>query len=400
MNRLYTWNFLLAFLAQTAFTITNSLLAHYGRWVEFLGGNELDVGNVSSLSAFVGLVFRPLLAPWIDRLGPRFCWVVASVLVVLSSLANIFLTDLGFWLYLTRSIMAIGIAVVFASGLTYIAHVTPVDRRAEAIGVLGAGGFVGLLIGPALGDLFLHRAERTQEDFTYFFLAAAAGVGASVLLVLLGKPAPMHHEPARSWHPIDFLRTARKHWPGSIMFSTFVFGVCMTVPFVFLSIFVDQQTESGIGPFFVVYATVGLAVRLGLRSWPDQFGAKRVLMVGMGMFGVGMWLFLLATREQPYWLMVAGAVCGAAHGVTFHSMVTLVLEPFPPEHRGSGSTLALMGIDSGTFFGAQILRFVIYKWGYPALFHSVACCCLLAVLILWRSKSLRLNAASTARPAA
>ncbi len=62
MNRLYTWNFLLAFLAQTAFTITNSLLAHYGRWVEFLGGNELDVGNVSSVSAFFGLVFRPLLA--------------------------------------------------------------------------------------------------------------------------------------------------------------------------------------------------------------------------------------------------------------------------------------------------------------------------------------------------
>lgn len=387
MNRLYTWNFLLAFLAQTAFTITNSLLAHYGRWVEFLGGNELDVGNVSSVSAFFGLVFRPLLAPWIDRLGPRFCWVVASVVVIVGSLANIYLVELGFWLYFIRSVMAVGIAVVFASGLTYIAHVTPVDRRAEAIGVLGAGGFMGLLIGPALGDLFLHSAQRTEDDFVKYFIASAAGVAASVVLVMFGKAAPMHHEPARGWHPVDFLRTAWRYWPGSIMYSTFVFGVCMTVPFVFLSIYVDQVTRTGIGGFFIVYAVVGLAIRLGLRSWPDQFGPKRVLIAGMALFAIGMWSFLWASSDEPMWLLVAGAICGAAHGLTFHSMVTLVLEPFPPEHRGSGSTLALMGIDSGSFFGAQVLRFVIYKGGYPALFHAVAGCCLLAVMVLMLSRS-------------
>jgi predicted MFS family arabinose efflux permease len=246
---------------------------------------------------------------------------------------------------------------------------------------------MGLLIGPALGDLFLHSAQRTEEDFVYYFIASAAGVAASVFLVMFGKAAPMHHEPARGWHPIDFLRTARRYWPGSIMYSTFVFGVCMTVPFVFLSIYVDQVTRTGIGGFFVVYAVVGLAIRLGLRSWPDQFGAKRVLIAGMALFAIGMWSFLLASNEQPAWLMVAGAICGAAHGLTFHSMVTLVLEPFPPEHRGSGSTLALMGIDSGTFFGAQVLRFVIYKGGYPALFHAVAGCCLLAVLVLLMSRS-------------
>ena len=56
MNRLYTWNFLIAFLAQTAFTTTNSLLAHYSRWVEFLGGDVATVGTVSAVSALVGLV--------------------------------------------------------------------------------------------------------------------------------------------------------------------------------------------------------------------------------------------------------------------------------------------------------------------------------------------------------
>lgn len=256
---------------------------------------------------------------------------------------------------------------------------------------------MGLLIGPALGDFFLHGPQRTEQDFIHYFIAAAAGVALSIFLVLLGKPAPMHHEPARGWHPIDFLRTIRKHWPGPIMFSTFVFGICMTVPFVFLSIYVDTKTHTGIGPFFIIYAVVGLVIRLGLRSWPDQFGPKRVLVAGMALFAAGMWSFLFASADQPYWLMMAGAICGAAHGLTFHSMVTLVLDPFPAEHRGSGSTLALMGIDSGSFCGAQVLRFVIYKGGYDALFHAVAGCCLLAVVVLLMSKTS--NAAKAPSPA-
>lgn len=381
MNRLYTWNFLIAFLAQTAFTTTNSLLAHYSRWVEFLGGDVATVGTVSAVSALVGLVLRPTIAPWIDRLGPRFCWCVASVVVMLASLGNLCISEVGPALYVLRSIMSIGIAVVFASGLTYIALVTPVERRAEAIGVLGAGGFAGLLIGPSLGDLFLSEGVRTYDDFVWYFWACIVGVGISMILVLSNKRAPNHSQHSPGWHPIAFLRTVRMYWPGAIMAVTLAFGACMTVPFVFLANYADQLPDSDLGPFFTVYASVGLIVRLGLRSWPDQFGPKRVMMAGMALFALGNWTFLFASPAQAWWILVAGGICGAAHGLTFHSMVALVLHPFPPEHRGTGSTLALMGLDIGTFLSAQSLGLLIERFGFQALFHTVSLCCLASIAI-------------------
>lgn len=381
-RRLYDWNFLIAFLAQTAFTMTNSLLAHYARWVAYLGGSLADVGQVSSVAALVGLVARPFLAPWIDRIGPRACWLIAGSVVFVATLANLLIGEVGVALYLLRSVQAVGIAVVFASGLTYIAHTTPPERRTEAIGVLGAGGFAGLLIGPALGDYFLLDPDRSYADFVGYFLSTASGVGLSLFLVPLTRPCPrLSDDEIPGWHPMEFLRAVRAYWPGKILLVTVAFGVCMTVPFVFLAKYVDGVRGAKLWWFFLAYAGVGLAVRLGLRNWPDQFGARRVLALGMLMFAVSMWSFLWTDAEHAWRILIPGVLGGAAHGLTFHAMIALALEPFPASARGAGATLSLMGIDIGAFAGAQVLGHVADRHGYVPVFHAVAICCLVSVMI-------------------
>ena len=152
--------------------------------------------------------------------------------------------------------------------------------------------------------------DRTREDFVWYFGVCLLGVGISMILVLFNKRSPTHSHHTSGWHPIEFLRTVRRYWPGAIMVVTFAFGACMTVPFVFLANYADQLPNADLGPFFTVYASVGLIVRLGLRSWPDQFGPNRVMMAGMGLFAVGNWTFLLATPEQAWWTLVAGGIVG------------------------------------------------------------------------------------------
>lgn len=381
-RRLYDWNFLIAFLAQTAFTITNSLLAHYARWIGYLGGSLADVGQVSSVAALVGLVTRPVLAPWIDRIGPRACWCIAGSVVFAATLANLLVEEVGVALYVLRSIQAVGVAIVFASGLTYIAQTTPPERRTEAIGVLGAGGFAGLLIGPALGDYFLLDPDRTRSDFIGYFLCTAGGVGLSLFLVPFTRACPKPPpDEVPGWHPVEFFRAVRAYWPGKIVLITFAFGVCMTVPFVFLAKYIDGIRGAKLWWFFLAYASVGLGVRLGLRNWPDQFGARRVLAIGMGLFALSMWSFLWTDSEHAWRILIPGILGGAAHGLTFHAMVALVLEPFPSSARGAGSTLSLMGIDVGAFAGAQFLGRLADLYGYTPVFHVVAVCCLASVAI-------------------
>ncbi len=123
--------------SQTCFVIANTLMAHYARWIEFLGGDLRQVGSIMGLGAFLGLLLRPWLAQWINRLGARTMWVVGYGVFAASSIANLVLIEIGPMIYILRSSLFVGTAIVFTSGLTYISQTAPiidVSRRSGSSG--------------------------------------------------------------------------------------------------------------------------------------------------------------------------------------------------------------------------------------------------------------------------
>ncbi|MGI9472764.1 MAG: hypothetical protein ACR2NZ_14595, partial [Rubripirellula sp.] len=102
-DRLYDRNFWLAFVSQTCFVCANTLMAHYSRWIEFLGGDLSQVGLIMGVSALLGLVLRPWMAQWINRLGARVMWACGYALFALSSLTNLFLDGIGMEIFIVRS---------------------------------------------------------------------------------------------------------------------------------------------------------------------------------------------------------------------------------------------------------------------------------------------------------
>ncbi len=183
-TRLYDRNFALALASQTCFVIANTLMAHYARWIDFLGGSVRQVGLIMGAGAVLGVILRPWMGQWINRLGSRTMWLIGFGVFSLGSFGNLLVTDLNPTIYLLRSCLALGSAIVFASSLTYITQTAPPHRHTEAIGILGVGGFLGMLLGPALGDLML-SAERTRDNFVMLFVAAGLGCILPAFLVLL-----------------------------------------------------------------------------------------------------------------------------------------------------------------------------------------------------------------------
>ncbi|MDB4423239.1 MFS transporter, partial [Rhodopirellula sp.] len=263
-DRLYDRNFWLAFVSQTFFVSANTLMAHYSRWIEFLGGTLSQVGIIMGVGALLGLVLRPWMAQWINRLGARVMWACGLVFFSLSALTNLFLESIDLEIFLVRSGLVMGSAIVFASGLTYISQTSPESRKTEAIGIFGIGGFLGMLTGPFVGDLFL--ANRLRDNFEMLFLVAA--IANALPLVLLYFLRPTVNEGSKSSLRLsDFVQITRRHWPGSILLVDFAFGVCMTAPFIFVASFIDRESldmpgVSVIGLFFLFYAGVAIIVRL------------------------------------------------------------------------------------------------------------------------------------------
>ncbi len=311
-------------------------------------------------------------------------WGLGYVVFAIGALGNLLLTDLGPAIYLCRACNVFGAAIVFASSLTYVSQTTPESRRTEAIGILGVGGFLGMLVGPYLGDFFLQVGTRQRSDFVWLFMvAAAANLLPAFMLLLMRSPA---NDRVRG--PVrlrEFVSTTRRYWPGMILFVHVTFGVCMTGPLVFVASFVDQvpvriANVSVIGLFFWCYAGLAICIRLLLRRLPDRIGPARVLVAGGVLMSLGMYLFSMVDSHHP-WLIVAPALlCGAGHGLMFHTMTSLTLQSFPLEVRGTGSALGLMMLDFGMLAGAPILGQLGDRFGYAVMFQALSGFCLLSTL--------------------
>jgi len=364
----------LAIACQLAFVCANTLMTHYARWISFLGGTVRDIGLITGAGALIGLLFRPWMGQWINRLGAKNTWAAGYVCFAVGIIGNVALNDLHWFIYILRACLMMGGALVFTSSLTYIVQIAPVHRRTESIGLLGIGGFLGMLVGPYCGDLLLQSRERADFLALFAWACVALAVGIT-LLWLLPKPDV---KPAKSDHRQlkQFIITVSKHWPGWILLVNAVFGVCMTVPFVFLADFIDTDSIhvarwSEIGLFFLCYAGMGLTLRVGLRKLPNRVGRRKVLLTGMIFMSSGLICFQLVDAAHAWRLIIPALLCGAGHGLSFHTLTSLTLERFPLEVRGTGSALCLMMLDLGHIGGPPIVAFVADAAGFTTAFAMI-----------------------------
>lgn len=330
------------------------------------------------------------MAQWMNRVGARTMWAIGYCTFAIAAIANLLLSDFSVAIYLIRSALVMGAAIVFTSGLTYISQIAPEQRRAEAIGILGVGGFLGMLIGPFLGDIFLGElaegsGQRERSGFVLFFAVAAGGNVISALILLFIRPPEKPTERV-TIKLSAFVSTVRQHFPGGILLVDLAFGVCMTGPFIFVSSFIDRESihvpgVSTIGLFFWFYAGPAIAIRLLGRRLPQRFGTRTVLLVGGVFMASGMFAFTLVHSGQAWKIIIPAILAGCGHGLMFHTMVALTLEKFATEVRATGSTLALMMLDLGTVAGAPALGEIGDRFGFAALFSTIGAFCLAATLL-------------------
>ncbi len=383
MQPLYTRTFAILFAGQVLFVLAHAALTHYARWVEWLDGSVRDVGLILGAAPIVGLALRPWMGQWIDRIGTKTALATGLVLFAVTSAGNIAVDTLGVAAYLLRIGNTFGTALVFTSSLAYVAHIAPPARRTEAIGVMGAAGFVGMSLGPFLGDLFLgEEGNRTWSQFALFF-AAVAGLCVLPFASLALLPRPPSEERVGAVRLRDFVETTRRFWPGSILLVVLVFGIALTVPFGFIANFIDAappppESGSEIGYFFLGYGGWGFTVRLASRRVPDRVGRRKVLLLGTVTLAAGMFSFLWVEPTHVAWLLLPGVLCGTGHALMFHTMMALVLQPFPAAANGTASALALMVLDAGTMLGGPILGELAEGFGFAALFVTVGCSLLFA----------------------
>ena len=89
-----------------------------------------------------------------------------------------------------------------------------------------------------------------------------------------------------------------------------------------------------------------------------QVGAKRTLMLGATVLGVG-YLVALLLMDAPWQLLVACCIASAGVGIGYAAMPTLVLDAVPPREAGSAVGVNALMRSMGTTLAAAAMGTVL-----------------------------------------
>ncbi|HST40381.1 MAG TPA: MFS transporter, partial [Conexibacter sp.] len=258
--------------------------------------------------------------------------------------------------------------------------------RGRALSIFGVSVWLGLGLGPPLGERLLH-----EFGFVAVWASTAALSTAALCLLLTLRTAP---RPARGRRAVGRSRAARVgasfaplravgragiggtiSWAGQ--------GVVLTFLILHLQ---DRHIGDGgglLGPgtVFTIFAASVISARLLLRTLPDRVGGARAAAVSLVAVAAG--LALLALAQSFVAAAVGALVLGGGYAVLYPSLMLIAIASVPPERRGSATGAVLAYMDLGMAVGAT-LGGVLAAWqGEAAAFWVAAAAQLCGVAAVW-----------------
>ncbi|WP_400192942.1 TCR/Tet family MFS transporter [Hymenobacter sp. B81] len=313
---------------------TLSDASRYGGWLLFA-------------FAIMQFVFSPVLGNLSDKYGRRPVLLFSLLGFGLDYLFLAFAPTIG-WLFVGRLIAGItGASMTTAAA--YIADISAPEERAKNFGLLGAAFGLGFMLGPAIGGELVHFGPKAP------FLAAAALTFVNWLYGLLVLPESLARKNRRpfEWkraNPVGSLRQLGRY--------PVIMGLVGALLCIYVGAHATQSTwsyytmekfgwnEQWVGRSLFAIGLLVFIVQGGLiRYINPRLGNERSVYWGIGLYGLGMLLFGLATQG---WMMFVFLVPYCLGGIAGPALQGLISAQVPASEQGElqGGLTSLVSVTS------------------------------------------------------
>jgi MFS family permease len=361
---------------QTIIPVIPLFLAAQGHGESFIG-LVIAAFNVTSFSS------RPIFGRWVDRGHPRAAQTFSCVLLTIASWA--YLIPNMFTLFLVRGLHGLGWGGINTAGSAWVAHLSPPNRRAEAVGYFTVTQSSGLAFAPVLG-LWLFKNFGPNPAFLVAGFTALAGV-----VVILqanqdrvptpaetkrtaGAPGPKQSLLSRVVEPTALLSTSLL---AAMQFNVPVFSTYVPLYFLAMNIPLVEL-------FFLFTGIASMLGRGTLGRFADRIGRVRSIALGSVIQIVG--LILMGQSSELIGLTLGGIVLTLGQSVSHPSLYALVIDRAPAERRGAALATYTMGFQLGSGVGAVVYGFIIQYLGYHTMYQFSllpVLAALATILIVW-----------------
>ncbi|MEO8252580.1 MAG: MFS transporter [Chloroflexota bacterium] len=369
-TRLFTRSFGIVSAAALAYFVADGLtLPTAPRFAAGpLGADSLGVGLAIGAFSVTALVLRPVTGRLSDRYGRRPIMVVGSALLVAALLLHLAAVTLPIFVA-ARLLMGTAEAFVFVAAFAAAADLAPAARRGEAMSYFSLALYVGIGVGPPIGETVL-----AAGGFNAVWLAAA---GIAVLSGLLALGVPDTRAAGTAEAAGSGLLNRGGVLPGVVLMAG-AWG--MAGFFTFVSLYAISLGLAGAAQYLSVYAAVVIGLRVLGAKAPDRFGARRLsgaaLVVGaMGLTVIGLW-------GDPTGLLIGTILYASGVAFMFPALGALVVSSVPASERGAALGTFTAFLDVAFGLGPATLGAVVGGFGYPAAFLVGACVALAGAVLL------------------
>lgn len=306
--------------------------------VEHFQGGDVEsaahtFGMLAALYSLMQFVFSPLLGALSDRFGRRPVILASLFGGGADYLLLAFAPDLA-WFFVGRIISGI-MGASFTAGAAYIADITPHEKRAQSMGIIGAAFGLGFIAGPALGGLLGELGLRVP----FFAAAALTLVNWLYGLFVLPESLSLENRRAFDWrraNPVGAL-LALKRYPVvlGLAGTWFAFQLAHQVFPSNWVLYTEHRYGWGPRETGLSLAMVGVmaaVVQGGLtRKIIPRLGERKSVISGL-LIGVAAFIcYGLATRG---WMIYPVIIIGALMGITTPALQGMISNSVRPDEQG------------------------------------------------------------------
>ena len=375
---LYTFQFLILCLSQVLFSASfNMIIPELPAYLSSLGGAEYK-GLIISLFTLTAGLSRPFSGKLTDTVGRIPIMVFGTAVCVVCSLFYPILSSVAGFLLL-RFLHGFSTGFTPTALSAYVADIVPVNRRGEAMGIIGVSMNVGASISPVFGS---YLATNYSLDMMFYCSSALA---IAPVIILAGMSESLQKRQAFSLKLLYVKRTDIIE-PVAITPAVIVLLVYMGYG-VLLTITPDQCEYLGMsnkGLFFTSVTVFSILSRLVAGRVSDRIG--RVPVIKLSVLLVALSLTLFAWADSPFMILVAAGAYGFSVGVASPAVFAWAIDRCSDQQRGRAMATVFIALEIGIGGGALGSAWIYDNdpTNFGTAFLITAAITSLGIIYLWK----------------
>ena len=389
--------FLIVFVDLVGFGLVIPLLPFYG---ERFAASPEQVTILLAVFSLTQMLAAPLWGRLSDRVGRRPVLMLSLFASALSYLWLGFADAL--WMLFAARAFAGACAGNIAAAQAYVADVTPPEKRAHGMGMIGAAFGLGFILGPVIGGVVAGNDLATADLRTPGLIAAGLSLTAFLgVIFVLKESLTRERQQAPRRGRIQLLAESLGRPVLSRLLVIF-FLVILAFAAMESTFALWAMRQFGWGPEQVgyVFTYVGIlsAIMQGglIRPLTHRFGEERLMAAGLVLIGLGL-LLLPFARALPA-LGVAMSALAFGMGAMQPSLNSLISRRAGKDEQGGVMGVAQSVGSLSRVLGPIIAGALFSDLGRNSPFFWGALLVGLSLLVVWRLP--RLAAPDAIRPPA